>query len=298
MKKIAMLVAMLMIIPCAAFGMEMLDNNTMDSITGQSGVAIAMDDLQLFLSIDKMAYIDADGFNTYQNYGGSVSGQGAAFYIDNFQMDTININMIGAAGDGTASIGATHEDLNEDGGVNQTWNFGDGSLGLVSSQAGHINLMYDYGTAGQAGSVYLGTAGDSPEAMNMGLNNYVNTNHNDTAAGLSDAAATFNAKALTIDVTSELPLLTAGTQANFGATGTTSCVGGVLIGLPTMEIYINSMTMTPKLTSDVSTVDLGTFVCKNNNASYGTFLLEGITFTVLNGWMEIAPSTTDPSDPM
>ena len=37
MKKLALILALL-IIPCSAFGLEMLDNNTMDSITGQAGV--------------------------------------------------------------------------------------------------------------------------------------------------------------------------------------------------------------------------------------------------------------------
>ena len=42
MKKLALILA-LMIIPCSAFGLEMLNDSSMDSITGQSGVSIAVD---------------------------------------------------------------------------------------------------------------------------------------------------------------------------------------------------------------------------------------------------------------
>lgn len=98
MKKLALFLAF-MLIPCTAFGLEMLSDNALDEVTGQSGVSIAFDDIQLFLHVDSFAYIDCDGYSTNSNYGGTCeSNTGGAFVIENFEMDLININMIGAAG--------------------------------------------------------------------------------------------------------------------------------------------------------------------------------------------------------
>jgi len=63
-------------------------------------------------------------------------------------------------------------------------------------------------------------------------------------------------------------------------------VGGVFISLPTLEIYINNMSLTPKYQGSV---DGNTSSAINNGSDFGTFELDGITFTILSGWMEIAP---------
>jgi hypothetical protein len=284
MKKLALILALL-IIPCTtAFGLEMLNDSAMDQVTGQSGVAIAFDDVQMFLNVDKFAWIDCDGFSTHSNFGGTCAGSGAAIVIENFQIDVININMIGTAGSLATAEGTT--DVVLSGG--QTTLYGnqtegtDKGLELISSTCGKIPLFYDYGTGGALGCLLDGTQGTG-----LGLDNYINTN---TISSL----ATFDAKALTIDVSMELPLLTGGTHAN--DPGTSATIGGVLIGLPTAEFYLNSMTITPTVSALITPNSAAHETqMRNEGESYGTFYLEGVTFTVLGGWMEIAP-TGNPTD--
>ena len=103
MKKLALILA-LIIIPCSAFGMQMLDDNSMDSITGQSGVSIAFDDIQLFINIDTMAYIDSDGLQSSSIFNvESCDGAAGAVYLSDFQIDVLNVNAIVA----TTSSGVT-----------------------------------------------------------------------------------------------------------------------------------------------------------------------------------------------
>jgi hypothetical protein len=276
MKKLALILA-LILIPCSAFGLEMLNDNAMEAVTGQSGVAIAFDDVQLFLNVDKFAWIDCDGFSTHSNFGGTCAGSGAAIVIENFQMDCININMIGTAG-----TFAAYEYTAAGG--NQTTG---GGLNLGSSTCGQIPLFYDYGTGGALGCL-LDTTAVGANAT-LGLDGYVNTNISDRS-GL----AQFNAKALTIDVSMELPLLSGGLHAN--DIGSSGMVGGVLIGLPTAEFYIGSMVITPTVSALITANSLAhETLMRNEGESFGTFYIEGITFTVLNGWMEIAP-TGNPTD--
>ena len=259
MKKLALILALL-VIPCAAFGLEMMNDNAMDQVTGQSGVSIALDDVQLFINIEKMAYIDCDGFNSSNQDYGTCSGAAGAIGLNNFQIDVLNVNAI---------VSST---VSDDQGVQTTGNAG--SMPLYSTNCGMIPLFYDYGTASSLGC-YLGSTASALTANNAGLNNY-------TSPAIGGG---FFAKALSIDVTDELPTLTAGLNSNY-PTLNGSSVGGVIIGIPTLEIYIDSMSMTPFYTGDISGVPSNAV---NNNDDFGTFELQGITFTTLSGWLEIAP---------
>lgn len=264
MKKLALILA-LMIIPCSAFGLEMLNDSSMDSITGQSGVSIAVDDVQLFLNIEKLAWIDCDGINSS---AGTCAGAAGAIALNNFQIDVLNVNAIV---DGTVATGG--------------WN-------LTSTGCGQIDLFYDYANTNTA-SCYLGTVGN---AQTLGMNNYfaigegyVASAHNVTNAG------DFQARALTIDATDKLPALTAGFIANNPVDHAGLTIGGVLIGIPTLEIYIQAMTLTPVYDGDISNnpstaANDDTVVQLNGqNANFGTIEMQGITFTTLSGWLEIAP---------
>ena len=267
MKKLALILA-LMLIPCTAFGLQMLDENAMDSITGQSGVHIAFDDIQIFLNIEKMAWIDCDGLTTEaqaMNSGqyGTCDGGAGAIGLNNFQIDVLNINAIVSStwddGDGSQTIGAT------------------GGMELFSVDCGQIPLFYNYGATGTAGCA-LNVA----TAQTDGLDNYVST----ITAGANLGG--FQARALTIDATRAMPAITAGVQNNNGSTSMT--FGGIVIGLPTFEIYIQSMSLTPFFTADINGFTNGaTEAVVNNNKDFGTIYLEGITFTVLSGWLEIGP---------
>jgi hypothetical protein len=73
----------------------------------------------------------------------------------------------------------------------------------------------------------------------------------------------------------------------------TQLVAGVVIGLPTMEIYINQMVLSPGITGQISSnSSVVRSAVRNNNATFGTIEMDGITFSILNGWVEIAPTGT------
>jgi hypothetical protein len=275
MKKLAVILA-LMIIPCSAFGLEMLSDSTMDSVTGQAGVNIAVDDIQIFMNIEKLAWIDCDGFASWEGKGTCSGGAGAVF-LNNFQIDVLNINAI----TGTFTEGTT--------------NAGNG-LDLRSTPCGNIPLFYDYATSAVGDGCFI--TGDKVETL--ALNNYY-----DHQGGNSAFVPHF----LTIDATDDLPASTAGlqywrthawtsaaVQAGTNSTSTaTSSVGGVLIGIPTVEIYINMMTMTPMFDGSIggqlatAANDDDVVDVNGNHKTFGTIYMKGITFTTLSGWIEISP---------
>lgn len=274
MKKLALILAF-MLIPCTAFGLEMLDDSTMDQVTGQAGVSIAVDDIQLFINIEKLAYIDCDGINSFVNSYQQCTGAAGAVALSNFQIDVLNINaIVGSEGDlnqATAVIPQNAETL-----VDQT--FDGGSIGLYSASCGRIPLFYDYGQTG-GNTCYLGTAGN---LQTSGLDNLYGD--------------TFTPAALSIDVTDRLPALSEGKSNQIGSDVS---VGGVIIGFPTVEIYINSMSLTIVYDGDIGGAtspaindDDGRYAvyqALGSAADYGTIQIDGITFSVLSGWLEIAP---------
>ena len=270
MKKLALILAF-MLIPCAAFGLEMLDDSAMDAVTGQSGVHIAFDDLQMFLNIEKLAWIDCDGLTTSAHSGnaGDCAGGALAIGLNNFQIDVLNINAI---------VSSTI--LDTDAGTTQT--SGTTAMQLYSVDCGVIPLFYDYGQTGASGCYLTGSALNTD-----GLDNYTDPR---------SALAGFQARALTIDATRAMPAITAGVQNNTGSTSVT--FGGIIIGVPTMEIYINSMSLTPFIDCEVNGYVNGSdgLYCVNDvdsvslpDSDFGTIYMEGITFTTLSGWLEIGP---------
>lgn len=283
MKKLALILA-LIIIPCSAFGLEMLNDSTMDGITGQSGVSIAFDDLQIFINIDTMAYIDCDGFNSLT--GQNCTGAGGALAIQNFQIDVLNINAI---------LSSTIPD----GGTTNNGTTGNSAMGLYSSACGDIPLFYNYGSMTALTGCYLNGALSYVGGLSVqgtdGLNNYTAIGKDTTTMGT--ASNGFQAQALSIDVTDKLPALSAGWVNNWAGTGLAGLnVGGVMITVPTMEIYINSMTFTPYYTGMVGThashAANDVYNAKhvlNVDANFGTFEIDGITVAILSGWLEIAP---------
>jgi len=279
MKKLALILALL-IIPCTAFGLEMLNDSSLDGVTGQAGVWIAADDIQLFINIEKLAWIDCDGFSSWE--GKACGGDGGAIALNNFQIDVLNINAItSTATEGTA---------------------GGHGLDLMSTSCGDIPLFYDYGTSAQGTDCRLTVAGAS---QGLGLNNYF---------GKYGQNSAFIPHFLTIDVTDRLPAASEGIKywadhnwtsaaVNAGRGDTASTIGGVLIGIPTVEIYINEMSFTPVYDGDITghtstalnddshwnSVSGGHLFGQSAYASWGTIYMKGITFTPLSGWIEIAP---------
>ncbi|MBC2716162.1 MAG: hypothetical protein HF978_12715 [Desulfobacteraceae bacterium] len=276
MKKLALILA-LMLIPCSAFGLEMLTDNALDNVTGQSGVSIAADDIQIFLNVERFAWIDCDGYGTELAYGGQCdSSLGGAIYIDNFQIDLLNVNMIG--GRGSMAAVSTSES-------NQTLN----GNALGGSTCGVIDLFYDYGNTNFGACLLSGSLAGATNTL--GMDNYINVN----PWGSTSPNGGFLAKSITIDATMALPLHSAGWRGNNWAHYTGSeTIGGVLIGLPTAEIYIGSLVITPRFTAQISAIPAAVAgLCANEGESYGTFELQGITMSILSGWVEIAPTGRD-----
>jgi hypothetical protein len=281
MKKLALILA-LFLIPCSAFGLEMLTDNALDNVTGQAGVSIAADDIQIFLNVERFAWIDSDGFGSKMAYGGTAESTiGGAIFIDNFQLDMLNINMIG--GRGTLAAYLTSDLFTDGTGGIQSLS----ANALGGSSAGVIELFYDYGNTNTMGAMLTGsyTGLAVGQTNTLGMDNYINPNQQTSLTG-------FLAKSITIDASAELPLHTPGFKQNAVTFFTDSkTVGGVIIGFPTMEIYIGSMIVTPRFTSQISSNGATVITnCYNEGQSYGTFEMQGITFSVLSGWMEIAPT--------
>jgi hypothetical protein len=287
MKKLALILA-LIIIPCSAFGLEMLNDNTLDGITGQAGIDIAMDDIQIFINIEKMAWIDCDGFGSLGRI--QCDGAGGALALNNFQIDVLNINAIVGIGSDMTPFGLHPENKQ----------VGPG-LALHSVTCGKIPLFYNYATVTES-NCYLNELG----GVSLGLDNYYGY-----VNSLSPSSNTaFTPQFLAIDVTDELPAATEGlnewrtnawSSAAVMAKGgdDDSTIGGVLIGLPTVEIYINDLMFEVVYDGDISGVSSNainddTHLYTNlgdgtGYSSFGVIQMHGITFTVLSGWVEIGP---------
>jgi hypothetical protein len=266
MKKLALFVA-LMLIPCSAFGLEMLTDSSMDEISGQSGVGIFGDDIQMFLNVELFAYMDCDGYTTTDSYiYANCSGSGAMFVVNNFQMDTININAIVSTESTTNDSYALT--TMKGGNVVTTQQ----NPKLVSTSCG-IQLFYDYDCTAPL-AVCASTCALASRGT-QGLDNL----HVDAA---NPWGARFLPAGIMIDITDELP---AGSEGyRYLAQNTNVKIIGVLIGLPTWEFYIDDMHFQP----DLNDLDCDTWVA-NEHDDFGTIVIQGITFTILDGWIEIGP---------
>jgi hypothetical protein len=277
MKKLALILALL-IIPCSAFGLEMLTDTTMDGITAQAGIDIAVDDIQIFMNIEKMAWIDCDGFGSLGRI--QCSGEGGAIALNNFQLDVLNINAIVDSVAGSVT------------GDNQTGS----NMGLLSASCGKIPLFYNY-----ASTAAIGCGLNTLATATKGIDNFY---------GYAGNKYMFTPQFFSIDVTDRLPIGTQGLQvwqANSYSSiavatkggNASSTIGGVLIGLPTVEIYIADMMFEPVYDGDINGNSSNAINDDNHlysnlgdgtgYASYGVIQMHGITFTVLSGWVEIAP---------
>jgi hypothetical protein len=279
MKKLALILAF-MIIPCTAFGLEMLADETMDTITGQDGVSITADDVQLFLNVDLFAYVDCDG---YDLHNGCDSDGGALIAFQNFQMDVININAIIGSADGSAAQATYNPAFASDA--------ADGNPALGSATCG-IPLFYNYADTAPFASCVSSCVGFATSTK--GLDNY--TPQRFYFNGAPVTAPKFIPQALSIDLTDELPLLSQAYNyilPSFTTIGAPLKVQGVIITLPTLEIYIQDIHFEVAMYDvDCETTVLnggnfgGTLDTKNR---FGEFIIQGVTFSILSGWVEIAP---------
>jgi hypothetical protein len=68
-----LLAAAMILVPFSAFGLEAMNDQAMNDVTGQAGVSIAVDNVQLYQSIGKLSYTDTDGIPTAGINGGTLS---------------------------------------------------------------------------------------------------------------------------------------------------------------------------------------------------------------------------------
>jgi|SRR6056297_4102303 len=259
MKKLALVLAFLLVLPGAAFGLEMMNDTSMDDVTGQSGVAITMDDIQIFMNIDRVAWLDCDGYfcgaNSYTKDGGAVG-------ISNFQLDVLQVN---------APDQATSK-------VNGVWNL------TNANPCSEIDLKYDYGDTSTTGTCSL-AASTGLGTQTLGLNNY-------ESVGDPLGSGRYIPNALTIHASSRLPILTCAKSSIAGPTGPVN-VGGIVIGLPTVEINIPTLSLTPAFYNLDDAQPAANAKGVDDSCDYGTVVLDGVTMTVLSGWVEIAPLCSD-----
>jgi len=260
MKKLALIIVFMMFLPGAAFGLEMLNDSAMDNVTGQHGVSITLDDVQLFINIGKIAWIDCDGFIDY--YGGE-SGLGGAVGISNFQIDVLLINAIATSEGMPAANGLPDP--------NQTTGTANPAFG--SGMCGFIPLQFDYGSTAPLSGCSLV---NSNQTNTAGLDNFIEPAFDERYY-----------RPINIDATSQLPALSAIATSNNN--NTAQYMGGVIIGLPLFEIYIPTLTMTPEFYNIDNGITAVNAVDNDANSNYGKIVLNGVTFTPLSGWIEIAP---------
>src|SRR6056297_2599580 len=262
MKKFVLALAMLMILPTTSYGIQydLMNNGSMDAVTGQSGVAIAIDDIQIFMNIDRIAWLDCDGYycgaDSYTNDGGAVG-------IGNFQLDVLAIN---------APDQATSK-------ANGVWNL------TNANPCSEIDLKYDYGDTSTTGTTCSLSVGNAAGTQTLGLNNY-------EAVGDPLGSGRFIPRPLTINASSRLPIMTYMRSSAIAAADNAN-VGGVIIGLPTIEIKIPTLTMTPAFYNVEGAQVASNAKDEDLSCDYGTVVLDGVTMTVLSGWVEIAPTCSD-----
>lgn len=181
MKKVLALALGMMLIPFTAFGMQTISEQEMDNVTGQSGVAIAIDDVKIYThdGASEMWYATsgAVGTDTYDAYDAAV---GMVWDTDSYQMMHVNAIMY----EGDASNAFTVDDL--------------------------------YSPGRDLQGTYVADF------------NYSNMDTN--ASGVENHLVS---SALTIRVDNEVPIISEA-KGNMGRSG----AAGVVIGLPTVEIFI------------------------------------------------------------
>ena len=91
MKRIAIVLALSLLLPLNALALQSLSTDDMDGITGQAGVSIAIDDVIIYQNIESISYTDLGG--TTDDYATPADNVAGAINISNLYM-MVNINAI------------------------------------------------------------------------------------------------------------------------------------------------------------------------------------------------------------
>lgn len=288
MKKVLALVLGMLLIPFAAFGMETLSVDEMAEITGQSGVAIALDDVKVFFYTEneetwyqsESTFTSAD--NKYYDYIGALG----LIRSDFGQMLYVNAVLASNTFQGAA-----------------------GNFTSVNGQNMLRPLMIGYddgaGNTGYMGlnAVYGFSFGNKPFAaitnVDMVFDSRALTIRALNAAEVLSLGATYRLDALTT-----FGAASAAYQGSYVAGTNTAQVAAVAIGLPTAEIHYK------RAAGEVLQIDLSiaanplqrfgfdnTDLTNTDTWSYGKIYygaqqgetLSERTILVLDGFIEITP---------
>jgi hypothetical protein len=87
MKKLIAILAILMLVPFTAFGLEALSEDVLDDVTGQAGVSIATD-ININMTMDTLAWGDKDGLGA-----GSTATQEGWIGLSDFNMTNLRVRL-------------------------------------------------------------------------------------------------------------------------------------------------------------------------------------------------------------
>lgn len=168
MKKVIALFAVMMLIPMTAFGMQSMDQQEMSEVTGQSGVAITIDDVVLHESASETWYQNDYSAKAAAMTASNSTGYGSVGMVESGEKLTMVNAIVGYSGGSFDSVG--------DYGLQGTYTF-DGiddtvydpstqfSPNPLTIQVGQMDVLgYDLASGAQ-GSAF--TAAGHPEATGV-----------------------------------------------------------------------------------------------------------------------------------
>lgn len=163
MKKVLAIAAIVMLVPFTAFGMQMMADTALEDVTGQAGVSISIDNVQMDFQMDYLSWGDGDGLG---------NGLGAGYVnLTDIRMTNIVIDKLGIGASEIAPLaftidpGTTYTEIIEgDGDLTNGWDGVARQMDIVPTDGASdlAFLTIDVGTAGildAAGG--LGTATDT-----------------------------------------------------------------------------------------------------------------------------------------
>jgi hypothetical protein len=92
MKKLIAILAVLMLVPFSAFGLEALSEDVLDDVTGQAGVSINLDVNIASVTMDTLAWGDSDGVSYTDASGTVTTHDGGWVGMSDFNMTDVEIH--------------------------------------------------------------------------------------------------------------------------------------------------------------------------------------------------------------
>lgn len=290
MKKV-LLIALMLLIPCAAFAMETLTVDEMAEITGQSGVAIALDDVKVFFYTENEEtwYQSAGNFTAANNDAYNYQGALGLIRSDFGQMLYLNAMLasntfVGAMG-GFTSVGGVTE-------YNMKRNYMLRYTGVASND--YLGLNADFGFSFGNKSLLGVDDGFDSKALTIRAVN---------RAEVLSLGATYRLNTLVV-VNGLVPGTLEAAYAGY-TPGDVVKIAAVTIGLPTVEIHYkrgsgetlevalstanNPLVRVGFIDGDAVNSDFWSYGKIYYGSSNSSDQLQTRTILVLDGFLEITP---------